>query len=263
MQTLDVRNPTQVASASHIDADLGVAGRRLLVLSGIALTSWEVDTDEVQLGETHVRLGVYGSNMDQWSAFVGLASIANDETGFVFSVDTVRVELDKDTGELVLIFKPALMGEPSALNRVSYQVVVTLVQVRPHVSGTITWPRDLFMPQSADVSAVADQLEVMANRYERVTSGSLAYDKLTPATPGQIVKLDIGPNSCVAHYHIDDPPMAVPLKVTVKPGPKFTAPLQSSIVVGLADGPDVFTLKGTAPSVDGLNFVIAAVGRVG
>jgi len=36
MQVLDVRNqnPKQVESVSFIDADLGVANRRLLVLSG-------------------------------------------------------------------------------------------------------------------------------------------------------------------------------------------------------------------------------------
>ena len=256
MQTLDVRDPSQVGSVSKIEADLG-GGLHLLVLSGIALTNWEVDTDEVQRGETHVRLGVYASKMKEWSAFVGLGSIANDETGFVFAVDTARVELDKGTGELVLVFKPALMGEPSAMWRVSYQVVATLTTVTPHIAGTITWPRSLFLPQNSDPKAVADQLEIMANLHERVTtSGGVGHEKLVPDTPGHIVKLDIGPNSCVAHYRIENPRMAVPLKVTVVPREKFVAQPGTSVAVGRVAGPDVFTLTGGAPSLDGLNFLI-------
>lgn len=260
MQTLDVRDPNQVVSVSQIDADLGVGARHLLVLSGIAMTSWEVDTDEVQRGETHVRLGVYASNLEQWSAFVGLASISNDETGFVFATDSASVQIDP-SGELILIFKPAVMGEPSGLHRVSYQVVATVVHVSPHIAGTITWPKSLFTPPSRDVSTVAGQLSVMANRYERVTpSGGFAYDKLTPATPGQIVKLDIGPNDCVAYYRIENPVMAVALKVTVDIGPKFSVQPPNYLVVGRAAGPDVFTLTGSAPSVDGLNFVVSVLG---
>lgn len=260
MQTLDARDPNQVASASQIDADLGVGGRRLLVLSGIALTSWELDSDETSRGATKVRLGVYARNLEQWSAFVGLASIANDETAFVFATDTARVELDQNSGELSLIFNTALMGEPSALNRVSYQVVVTVVRVTPHIAGTITWPKSLFTPPSRDVSTVASQLTVMANRHERITpQGAFPYDKLTPVAPGQIVRLDIGPNDCVAHYRIDNPPMALPLKVTVDAGPAFRTNAPGTVVVGRVAGPDVFTLTGGAPSVDGLNFAVGVI----
>jgi hypothetical protein len=260
MQTLDVRDPNQVVSVSQIDADLGVAGRRLLVLSGIALTDWKLDSDELHRGETLVRLGVYARNLEQWSTFVGLASIGNDETSFVFATDTARVELDPNSGELLLFINTALMGEWSYLGRVSYQVVATVVRVSPHIAGTITWPKSLFTPPSRDASTVAGELTVLANRYERVTPpDGFAYDKLTPVMPGQIVRLDIGVVDCVAHYRIDNPPMALPLKVTVDAGRAFRSNAPGSVVVGQTAGPNVFTLTGGAPSVDGLDFAVGVL----
>lgn len=260
MQILDTRNPQQVASVSQVDADLGVGGRRLLVLSGIALTDWKLDSDELHRGETQVRLGVFARNLEQWSVHVGLASIGNDETEFVFATDTARVDLDPQTGELLLFFKTALLGEWSYLGRVSYQVVATVVRVTPHIAGTITWPKSLFTPASRDVATVAGELAVMANRHEQITpSIGFAYEKLTPVTPGQIVRLDLNRTDCVAHYRIDNPPMAMPLKVTVEPGPAFRVHAPGTVVVGRVAGPDVFTLTASASSVDGLNFVIGAL----
>ena len=257
MQILSVTDPNQVASVSQIDADLGFGGRRLLVLSGIALTDWKLDSDELSRGKTQVRLNVFASNLEQWSAFVGLASISNDETEFVFATDTARVELDPNTGELLLFIDTALLGEWSYLGRVSYQVVVTVVRVTPHIAGTITWPKNLFTPNSRDVSSVAGPLTVLANRYEQIKPpGAWPFDKLTPMVPGQITRLDIGDHKCVAHYRIDNPPMAVPLKVTVGVGSAFHAPPPSSVSAGQVSGPLIFTLTGSAPSMDEIDFVI-------
>ena len=118
MQILDVRNPAQVTSVGQIDADLGAGNRRLLVLSGIALTDWKYDSDELAHGETQINLGVYARDLEQWSAFVGLASISNDETEFVLATDTARVELDPGSGEALLKVHTALMGEWSCVGRI-------------------------------------------------------------------------------------------------------------------------------------------------
>lgn len=61
MQVLDVRDSSEVESVSAIDADRGVAGRRLPVLSGIALVNWECDSDEVSRGETQVAEALLGT----------------------------------------------------------------------------------------------------------------------------------------------------------------------------------------------------------
>jgi hypothetical protein len=259
MQRLDVRNPGEVGSVSNVEADLP-DGRKLLVLSGIAITDWEVDTDEIQRGETHVYLGIYGSRMDQSSAFVGLSSIANDETGFVFAVDSARVQLDPESSELVLVFNPALMGEPSSLNRVSYQVVVTLEQITAHIRGMITWFKQHFEPPNTDVSTIDPELEILANRYDSTPPPGGVAGSLTPVTRGHIVSARKMRDFYIAQYEIVGPPMAVPLKVTVTPSAKFVAPPSAAITVGRVNGPDVFTLKASAPDLNDLNFVIGAVG---
>ena len=259
MQTLDVRFPDQVGSKMELTADLA-DGRKLMVLSGIAMTNWEVDNEDYEVGETHVRLGVYASRVDEASAIVGLASIANDETPFVFVVDQVRVEPHKDTDELELIFKPVLMGEPSAMHRVAYQVVVTMAQIRPHISGRIIWVKDFFEPASDDVSSLKGQLTVIANRIDRITPpDGLAYDDPTPVAFGHFTKLEIIRSICTAHYRIDDPPMGVPLRVTVNPGFGFVVAPPATIAVGRIAGPDLFTLKGSKATVDGLDFAVGAL----
>ncbi len=260
MQTLDVRDPNQVTSVSQIDADLGVANRRLLVLSGIALCNLDSSDDDLHRDETVVRLGVYARNLEQWSAFVGLASIANDETGFVFATDTTQVSLDPQSGELLLTTFLALQGDDSSLHRFSYQVVVTIVRVSPHIAGKIRWPSSLFRPASEDVALVAPQLTVMANRYERVTPpGGFPFDRLTPLIPGQIVKVDIQGDWCEAHYRIDNPAMVTDLQVTVTPGAIFGGASGGNIVAGQVNGPRIFKLTVGAPSQDDIDFAISQI----
>lgn len=81
-----------------------------------------------------------------------------------------------------------------------------------------------------------------------------AYHKLTPITSGQIVKLEVRRGDCVAHYHIDDSPMATPLKVNVDVGPAVRQHAPGSVVAGQIAGPMVFTLTGSAASMDCIDF---------
>jgi hypothetical protein len=119
------RDPSQVASATILDADLGVGNRHLLVMSGVAIYMWRIHTDEIARGEVRVKPGVYARDLERASPFVGLASIANDESEFVFATDYPRVDLNPDTGELSLYVQTALQGEWSGFNRFAYQVVAS------------------------------------------------------------------------------------------------------------------------------------------
>jgi hypothetical protein len=245
LQTLDARFKDQVDSRMQIFADLP-GGRSLAVLSGIAMTNWTVDSDEVNDGSTWVLLGVYGKNMTQRSAFVGLASIANDETAFVFAIDGVEVDFHPSgSGELVLAFKPHLLGEPSHLHRVAYQVVVTFDRVKPHVAGTISWPRNYFEPPNNAISNVADQLEI----------SSKGLDQPLVST-GRVTGFEIGPNNCVARYLIDDPPVGTDATVNVNLGPKFVAQPPIRLIAGRVSPPEIFTLSIGAPSIDNWDFVV-------
>lgn len=258
LQTLDVNVSGQVKSRGQIEAKLP-DGRTLLVLSGMAVTNWEVvDGYSVHIGDTDVRLGVYGSRLDQCSVFLGISNFGNgsdDNSPFVFAADSGTVRLEEEWGgELVLNFKPALKGDYSALLQVSYQVVATLVAITPRITGTITWPRAYFMPPTEDVAGVSDQLEVVANRYD-ATPGSLA-PTMTPVRAGQIVRLDVEPNDYVAHYVIENPPLTQQLRVLAYIGPKFSIAAPARLIINQVTLPLVFTLTGAAPTMDGVNFVV-------
>ncbi|ORA29321.1 hypothetical protein [Mycobacterium aquaticum] len=245
------QNPNQVVSMGTIEADLGVANRWLLVMSGIVLLEWRYDSDVVLRGEERVLLGVHARDLEQWSAYVGLASIQNSESGFLFATDWARVELDPNTGELVLIVNTALMGEWSALHRFSYQVVATVVRVGTAITGTITWPTELFRPESDDPAIAQSVLTVVANRYENVpaSGGNFGYENLTPLVPGAIEHLTVSADECQASYRIPNPPMATDLRVTLNIAQAFSAQDPgASVGWGQTKGPYDFTLTPQHPT---------------
>jgi hypothetical protein len=251
MAVWDTRNPGQVTSVGVVDADLGVGNRRLIVLSGIVVLNWRYDSDVIWRGEERVLLGVYARNIEQWSAYIGLASIANDESEFVFATDNARIELDPATGELILVVNTALSGEWSALNRFSYQVVVTVVRIGAAITGRITWPTALFRPESQDPAIAQRLFSVVANRYEYIsaTSNTFAYEKLTPLIPGAVEKLVVGEDHCDAFYRITNPPMATDLKVTLGVADEFRAQSPGvNIAWGQSKGPQHFVLSPAHPA---------------
>lgn len=242
-QVLHAKNHDEVSSHTVIEADLGVHNRRLLVISGIGIYNWTIDTDEVQTGEVRVMLDVFARDLEQASAFVGLASISNTESEFLFATDVVRVDLrDEDNGELSLYVQTNLQGEKSGLNRFGYQVVATVVHEGAYIEGDITWPASLMRPPSDDPSSVAPFLTVVANHREMTEDPILQpMEKLTPVTPrAAIQSLHVDDVRCVAHYRIEDPPMGVSLKVTATVEAGFVS--SGSVVAGQVSGPNDFTL---------------------
>ena len=150
--TLHANNPAQVASASFFESFVGVPAKRLLIFSGIAVPAIEVDDDDdIYRDEVIVRLGQFATVLHSSVTNVALASVSNDESAFVFAVDAGKLELDA-SGELILKVNTAAMGDDSALNRFSYQIVAHTSRVSARISGTIRVPRDI-----RDVCAEADQ----------------------------------------------------------------------------------------------------------
>ena len=147
-----------------------------------------------------------------------------------------------------LTAKTALMGEAVWFYRFSYQVVATLVRTVSEITGTITWSRELMDPGAEDVGLVAPHLRVVANRYDTVPGGGLFgnVERLTPVAAGTIISVDRRDRDVVARYRIDNPPLAMPLKVTVQVLPSFSS--APGIVCGRTAGPDVFTLTPADPS---------------
>ncbi|MEJ1934644.1 hypothetical protein WDZ92_30975, partial [Nostoc sp. NIES-2111] len=179
MQILDTRNISEVVSVSTLQANIG-PGRDLIVASGIALIEWKYDSDETAYGETRVKLNLFARNLVEHSAFAALASIANNESAFVFATDQLGVSLDPDTGELLLDLKTALMGEWSALSRIAYQVVMTIDTSEPAINGTIKWRSDFHDPDLEGLDGLRRDLRVVCNRYDIVVVNGVSDAKLTP-----------------------------------------------------------------------------------
>ncbi|WP_350247596.1 hypothetical protein RBB84_12355 [Rhodococcus sp. D-6] len=256
---LDVLNVNQVSGHSVIDADLGIGGRRLMVLSGIAIPFWSVDSDELHQTDCRVNLRVQAGNVESATIHVGLASIRNDDSSWVFASDVARWEVNA-AGELILIVHLALLGEPSSLYRFSYQVVLTTRVVTTEISGKIRWKPGVFTPPGSALtaSAIGPLLRVTLN--ERTvtkfagSSTTFAYENetLKPIGAGEIVNVRLTDGEYLADYRISGCPKGIELKVTVEPvgfppGVKYvTFPEQN--------GGDVVNLSVANPSRTNVDF---------
>ena len=112
--TLSALDPKQVASATNFEVHLGEPATRLLILSGIAVPEfWTNHDEETNEQDIFVRLGVHVAQLDKAVTNVGLASIENDETNFLFAVDSGVLELEQPSGELVLKVRAAILRLPT------------------------------------------------------------------------------------------------------------------------------------------------------
>lgn len=251
---LDARDPSQVVSAQLLRADLGVEDRQLLVVSGIAVPTWDADTADVDHDDIQVNTGVFAANLEQWTAQVGLASIANTDSKFLFALDNESVSLDAN-GELLLTVSAALQGKTSALDRFAYQIVATVVTVRAHISGTIRWNTSLWKPIRPDPALVAQEMTVVLNKYEEIfPPNGFKYDRLTPLFTGTIDSVQVGADECRAKYRIDNPPLVEDLEVTLSVAPIFT---NQGALAGQEAGPTHFMLTGPSATLDGADFDIS------
>ncbi len=246
MIELDAMNSEHVGSHSVLDADLGVEGRHLLVISGIARPEWEIDSGEAVSQECRLRLRIPAGTIEQSTIHTGLASIENQDTAYVFSTDQSRLEVD-EAGELTLITTLTTMGRKSFLRRFSYQILVTTRIAVNDITGTISWQTALFRPANATPAAVMDAIAVVANE--------VIGTELVPRTPGQFLSLEIGDPTSAVHYRISHPPRGKLLQVTVEtPGLQVTDPLHFKLVRPVVTGTDIFTLTDEAPSRAGVDF---------
>lgn len=246
MITLHAANDQEVVSRTLVDAELGLGGRRLVVVSGIGLVHWKVDTTEVAHQDLRVRLGISARDLEQATPYVGLASIGADDTSFTFAVDQAAVTLVD--GELVLDARLGASGEKAWVNRVSYTVVATLVRAAYQIVGTISWPRHLLPGVAADVSAVGAQLRVTASTVAR--GDGFGPLRLTPVAAGAVVAVDDrSPGDVVATYRIDGPPLSTDLAVEVQVGPGFRPDSgAAAVVAGRVSGAPTVRLSGQQPT---------------
>ncbi|GAA1658035.1 hypothetical protein GCM10009806_28500 [Microbacterium flavum] len=160
-------------------------------------------------------------------------------------------------GELILTTNLALLGEPSSLNRFSYQVVAVISRAVNEITGTIKWPRAVWSPPDVVPSTVSQCFRVTANlrTVTPLTGGGFGgvSESLVPAVEGEIIDVQVGDESVLARYRIANPPRNRELRITCLasiPG------VTTEFSVGPLDPPRaIFTLDANSPSRSDVDFI--------
>lgn len=240
---LHVGNPSEVVGAAVVRAELG-DGRTMVVLSGIARPEFEINDDHVHQESCRVHLGEPGERMVTSSIHVGLASISNDDTEFVFAVDSAALERDLASDELVLTVALAISGERSYLHRFSYQVVLYEQVVATEITGTLTWQAATFSPVPPDPATVTNTLSVVAIEGAGAALGPVF-------AVGTIMSVNADGGAFHATYRITDVPKDKLLTVVCN---VQGLPPEISMVPTDA-GAAVLTLTAARPTRSGIDFL--------
>jgi hypothetical protein len=208
-----------------------------------------------------VDLGIALPDAQQTVAQVGLASIINDESSFLFAVDNARVEIEAGTGRILLFVDLALKGSKSGLERFGFQVVVVSGVRSTGVTGRVIWDKSLFDATNATELQWRGLMSINANIIHEVDSPGSAF-KATTLVPIR----STGPQS-LHHdgddfwvpYAIESLPLDTPLVINVD-HLATVFPLGSG--AGQIAGPKVINLHPGHLSEAGIDFRITGAGIV-
>lgn len=262
MIVLDANNSNHVTGARNIDVEIGQANRRMLIFSGIACPEFGVNDDDRAYTQTcTVNLRHTVLAIDQATVSIGLASIDNDDTSFLFAANNAGVDIDPDTQELLIRVDMALSGEHTHLHRFGYQVVATVTTQATGISGRILWNRSIFDAHALTLNQIAQTFRITANLVERITPppGTLtfAYDKYTPVAYGFAKGFSSEGADFVVPYEIPGAPYNQNLVVQVEVGSQFLT--AGSPGAGQVAGPNPVRLTVTSPGIAGVDFRIGTL----
>jgi hypothetical protein len=258
---LHAGDPKQVSSASVIDFILGAPRKRMLVISGIAIPDADTnDDDDVGHPRVIVKLGVSVRSIENASVIVGLASITNDDSNFVYATDAAKVFADPQSGELTLDINTSLCGDGTWLSRIGYQIVCIASTLDSGISGDIAWTRNIRDGSQDSPSTLDPFFRIEAGRMEPgpAPPGGFASWRFVPVSIGRVVDVDPAGDGWAAKYEITNLPIGQPLVVQVTVGPGFSTS-HFPIVAGRSGGPDPVVLTPTASQVQGVNFQIGQI----
>jgi len=259
--SLDSNDPGQVASASHIEFETSQPGRKALVFSGIAIPSWNLNDDNNIYHQTiTVNLRYPVIAVVNASVSLGLASIGNDDSAFLFATDSDTLCIDNNSQELMLQVDAALSGDPSSLNRFGYQVVVVVTTQSTGISGTIRFSKDVFDASNLTEQQVQELFLVSADTLTVLPpppGGGFGQNQYNPVAYGQLGGLTWSGDDFSVPYTIAGAPYNVELYGIVQIGPAFK-PSGQTTVVTQTGGPSPVGLKVNAPSVSGVDFRVTS-----
>jgi hypothetical protein len=141
---LHASDPAEVASASSLDVLLGEPSRHMLIFTGLAQSKTGSNTEDwpPTRDKVYVKFGRFVAQDPkdgEWSATVGLASISNGDSDYVFATDSVKVERD-NSSELQLVVDTAALGQDSAIHSFSYQATVLLQEPQVVLDALLVGP---------------------------------------------------------------------------------------------------------------------------
>ncbi len=250
---LDANDPTQVASASHIEFQTGQPGQKSVILSGIAIPSWNIkDGDNLHQDTVTVNLRYPVLAVMQATITLGLASIYSGGTTFLYASDTATLCVDESSLELLLQVDVALMGDPAHLSRFGYQVVVVVTTQTTGIFGTIRFTTDFFDPSQLSQDEISRLFLVSANSATAVGGGPFGQTVYTPIVGGTITGMTVANGNVAVTYQIQAVPYGEDVYVIVTPGQPFTAQTET---FDQSAGPYPVHLTVAAPSATGVDFV--------
>jgi hypothetical protein len=238
-----------VDSPGFLDVRLDGSATHYLIFTGIAKPAFAIDDDNINREEVSIDLGVDVTDVLGYTATVGLASIQNDDSSFVFATDSVRLEAPE--GRLFLRTDIAVAGDNSSLQRFSYQAHVRAVIAEPVITGTIRWEQGIEShSRSTGLFTVTANLKhqdpgQIGPSFEKVADGDVAVATLDG-------------NIWEAKYSILNVPLHQDLYViaTNVEGAFIPAPGDNLLVEPAYSGPH--NLSGTNPSATGVDFQMIA-----
>lgn len=268
-------NQSEVDSAQWIDVFLGQGNQHMLIFSGIAMPAYDSYNDDFNREHIVVMFDQVVSAIVQASATVGLASIHNTDSDFVFATDSVSVFRDDDSGRLALDCQLAVQGDYSLLSRFSYHAVVIASIDEPYVSGLIRWDPGVTGPRSQPllhpihstpsppvsplfkITALRDLSSPSDPSYPIAVPTPLAF---TSETPAPTVGAD-GLHQVPYTLRLGNVPNAVGepfyLQGAIEPGAFPHA--HTELVLEQTSGPSFVTLSGSHLHEDGVDFLVTAV----
>ncbi len=249
----------QVSSASSLEVLAGDPAARLMIFSGIAapnITSDGTDLEDLVRDDVIVKLGVSISAIGESVVQVGLASISNDESAFVFAIESTGLERDPATSELQLRVQAAVMGDETGLHRFSYQIVARVTKVDSQIAGNIRVPRNLLDLGNKSQSEVEATFRVTANRMEKTprppgAPPAFVDVKWIKVATGRLVNVAGAGDDSFVEYVVDGCPLNTDLYVEVE----VSGELEGLSAVQQT-GPRPVHLTSIAPAVSGVNFVV-------
>ena len=179
---LSANDPGQVASFSYIDVELVDPSRRMHIFSGIAIPAFRIDDDgSIHTTTCEVDLGIALPDAQQAVAQVGLASIVNDDSSFLFAVDNARIEIQGATGRIILVVDLALKGDDSAIERFGFQAVVVSGVRSTGVTGRVIWSHALY---DATGASEAQWKSLMVDQRQHHSTNTGADRRISLTAPG-------------------------------------------------------------------------------